>query len=164
MRTENSYSAGHARGDKSLYFILHNVISMFMFFWLTEVFKIYPEFSLFNIIGAEFLQKLGLVFVFSLIAAILGRILSFFFLKGIFFKYVIKGVKVQRWEALNQGLNRLDGAWVIAMLLSSIAFMIGATILLQLLIFPGSENDLLALMIAYLIVKLVILIISRKKT
>jgi len=164
MRTESEYTEGYARGDKPLYFFLHNVISMFMFFWLTEFFKIYPEFSLFNIFSAEFLQKIGLVFVFSLIAGVSGRIITFFFLKKIFFKYIVKGVKVQRWRSLNQGLNRMDGAWIIAMLLSSIAFMIGATILLQALFFPGSENNLLTLMITYLIVKLVILIISREKT
>ncbi|MCP6718929.1 MAG: hypothetical protein KJI71_01675 [Patescibacteria group bacterium] len=164
MKTESQDTEGYARGDKHFYFIIHNIISMFLFFGLTNLFRIYPEFSLFNIVGAQFLQKLGLVFVISLFAAVSGRVLAFLFLKLIFFKYVIKGSKVRRWESLNQGLSRLDGAWVIAMLLSSITFMIGATILLQLLLFPSSENNLLSLMITYLIVKIIILFISRKKT
>ena len=86
-----------------------------------------------------------------------------FFLKRVFFKYVIKGTKIRRWDDLNQKYNKMDGAWIIIMLISSIAFMFGATLLLQYVLFPNSQNNLLSLMIAYLIVKVGIVIYARKK-
>ncbi len=70
---------------------------------------------------------------------------------------------MRRWDDLNQGINKMDGTWILAMLFSSLAFMIGATFLLDAMLFSTSENNLFTLMISYLIIKIVTIIIVRKK-
>lgn len=161
MKTENQ--SNFARGDKWLYFLFHNLLSVWIFYSLVTIYSIAPYYYLFNIITPNFLQNLGLVFVFSLVSAIFSRVLTFIFLKRVFFKYIIKRSKVRRWDDLNQGINKMDGTWILAMLFSSLAFMIGATFLLDAMLFSTSENNLFTLMISYLIIKIVTIIIVRKK-
>lgn len=161
MKTENQ--SNFARGDKNLYFLFHNLLSVGIFYYLVGIYSIVPYYYLFNIITPNFLQNVGLVFVFSLVSAIFSRVLIFIFLKRVFFKYIVKGSKVRRWDDLNQGINKMDGTWILAIFFSSLAFMIGATFLLDAMLFSNSENNLFTLMISYLIIKIVIIIIVRKK-
>ena len=102
--------------------------------------------------------------MFSLFAAVLGRVIAFLFLKFVIFKYIVKNTEVRRWRDLNIKINKMDGAWLIAMVFSAVAFMIGATILIHYVFFSNYENDVLTLMLSYAIVKIVIVIYVRNKT
>ena len=153
-----------ARGDLWLYFALHNIISVGIFYFLTIRYAIGPYFNLFDILTTDFLSNFGLVLMFSLFAAVSGRVVAFLLLKFVIFKYVVKDTQVRRWRDLNVKINKMDGAWLIAMVFSAIAFMIGATILIHYVFFSNYENDVLTLMLSYAIVKIVIVIYVRNKT
>ena len=163
FKSENN-SVDFARGDKGLYFILHNILSVFIFFLLIDRFSLGPYFNFFDLLTPDFLGNFSLVFVSSLGSAVLGRFLAYLLLKWVIFKYLIKNTQVRRWRDLNKGISKMDGSWLFIILLSSIAFMIGATILMHYLLFGTPENTALTLMISYFVIKIIISVIAHYKS
>jgi len=163
VKSENN-SVDFARGDKGLYFLLHNIISVLVFFLLINRFSLGPYFNFFDLLTPDFLGNFSLVFVFSLGSGVLGRFLAYLLLKWVIFRYLIKNAQVRRWRDLNKGISKMDGSWLLIVLFSSIAFMIGATILMQYLLFGSSENITLTLMISYFVIKIIISAIAHYKS
>ncbi len=136
------------------YFILHNIMSIVIFFILTISFELYGEKNsdiafLFDI---EYWKLVFTIFSILLISGIFSRIFSYIFLV-IFFKYARKRI-MRKFGDLNTGVNKIGFPFLITALIAAIAYSLGVVLILQQAIF--SQQTFWTLVATYVIIKIVI--------
>ena len=119
-----------ASGDLLFYFILHNIVSILIFFffaWLTGI-HTSRDFTLAFVFSSAF-WELAIFNVFPLyvISAIAGRITAYYIIKGynIWQKRAIK-----RWSELNREINKMGLRFLITALFTSFFYSLGVVALL----------------------------------
>jgi len=143
------------QGDALMYFVLHNSISILIFFVLTIYFEVYIGTE--RLIGFVFQREfwelvLFQVFPISILSSITGRLIALYgVINGyIWYKNRKRVVKKsqKRWSELNNGLNRIGIAFFISALFTSVIYSLGLVAILQFVIFD--ESSLLTLVIVYI--------------
>lgn len=140
-----------ATGDLLSYFILHNLVSMLMFFMLTIGLGtyVYKEFTLSLMFTEEFWNIVFQVFWISVCGIIFGRATVFYAIR---WYHSYKDRTTKRWSELNRGINKIGFRLAISVFLSSIAYTMGLVIMLSDAIFD--ETKILPLMVVYLGLKI----------
>jgi len=153
MREHNTGGSERASGDLLVYFILHNMISVFFFFVFTVSMGIYVEQSLTlgYVFSKEFLELTTFqIFPISVISSIIGRITAFYAIKaGYAYDDRKRRIKrsMKRWSELNEGINKMGLKFLITALITSFFYSLGIVALLSYLVFD--ETTLLPLIIIY---------------
>lgn len=163
MPKQKKERAERVKADNILYFFLHNILSVFLFFIISIQFNLYnletnDSFSI--LISGDFWIVVFEIFIFSIISGIISRIVVFFGLRIYFYYYRNKVMKT--WTSLNKGWNKISIAFFISSFITAILYVIGFLQILQNSIF--SEATLLTLIGAYAILKVSVFIIVRTIT
>lgn len=142
------------QGDLLVYFIIHNSISVLLFFVLTIYFEVYvgTELLIGYVFQREFWEMVLLeVFPISVFSSITARLITLYgIINGyIWYKNRKRIVKKspKRWSELNQKINKVGIAFFLTSLLTSIIYGIGLIGILQIAIF--NETTLTTLIIVY---------------
>lgn len=169
-KNEKGYSGKNERisGDLLGYFLLHNFISVLLFFIITISIGIYVDKYVTD--GYTWMEVLGYVissdfwqltvfqiFPISLLSSLMGRITAFYLIKIYCSYYGNRSIK--RWSELNRGINRMGVKFVITALITSFFFTIGLVALLSVYVFD--EQTLLPLIVVYTALKLGIFFFTR---
>ena len=147
------FSWGKASGEERWFFILHNLLSMGLFFFVASRLRLFSKqsYSLLDIISFDFLGFIGIVIGLTILLAIFSRFLAYgvFY---VFYRYVLKK-SIKSYVIMNQGINEMTSyPYFIGVILSSILFAIGVVTLVQLKLFR--EENLFTLIGAYLLIKI----------
>ncbi|MFX1569822.1 MAG: hypothetical protein ACFFCV_15830 [Promethearchaeota archaeon] len=147
-----------ASGDQFWYFCIHNLISIFIFFFATTSLKIYSgnKVLLSEIFSREFSELVLLkVFPILILSSIGGRIIALIAING-FIKVKDRNKRVKRtskkWSEYNKGINKLGLVFILTALITSIIYSLGLVGILQYAIF--NENTLLTLIAVYIGLKI----------
>ncbi|KKN04918.1 hypothetical protein LCGC14_1092580 [marine sediment metagenome] len=156
-----SKRAERISGDLYLYFILHTIFSILVFFIFTVgLFKIYiyeiKEITIGFLFGADFWELVFQIFAMYIISSIMGRIAGYYAIKG-YCKRKKKAMK--RWGELNSGINKVGLVFISSALLTSFLYSLGIIAILQDRIFD--ENSFLTLLGTYILLKLGVLFFVR---
>lgn len=137
--------------DAISFFFWHNIISMFLFFMCTMSFGFYGarDRSIAYIFSLDFLWFILLIFVCSMGAGLLGRLLAYILMK-VYFDW--RGKVMKKVGDLNRGINKISVAFFLSAFLTAVAFSLGVVIILQDKVF--NQNSLLTLMGSYLLLKI----------
>ena len=149
--------AERVSGDNIMYLFIHNIISVFVFFILTIQYGLYDiekNDSVASFLSLHFWGLVLIVFLYGVIAGLLGRLLAFILLRTYY--YYVKKKSMKRFRGLNRGLSKINIGFFLASLFTAIFYMIGFLGILQIELFK--EANLLTLMGAYVILKLIVLI------
>lgn len=146
------------RGGKTLsdhipYFLIHNTISMFLFFLFAALLGLFDQRTevISDLFSDYYLPFYGTTLFLMLLFGILARVITYFLIMAPFYKYVLKKT-VREFYALNDGINKLSFGFVISTFLNAFFFTVGALTIIQSAIFKS--NTLLTLILAYMLMKL----------
>lgn len=154
-------SSVRASGDLWGYFLLHNMLSIFLFFVVSISLGIYTEYDMLieyswtqileYVISSEFWElTVFRIFPISVICSIAGRIIAFYSVKG-YYKYVDRNREVKRamkrWSEMNSKINQMGIRFFITALITSFFYSVGLVALLSFLVFD--ETTLLPLIVIY---------------
>lgn len=138
---------GRLSGDAIYYFILHNFISALIFF--TVFYFVVPSENFFDFVTG--------VIILTLISGIIARIFAFYLIRLIVRRVLKKEMK--KFNELYKGINKITFPYLIAVVISSVCFVLGILTLFQYLIFR--EKSFMALILSYMILKIGIFLIVR---
>lgn len=157
-RRDYIISSERASGEMGVYFILHNMISVFFFFVFTINMGIYvgQDITLGYAISSEFWElTVFRIFPLSVISSIVGRVTAFYGIKG-YYKYADRKKKVKRvmkrWSEMNSKINRMGIRFLITALITSFFYSTGVIMLLTYMVFD--ETTLLPLVLIYSVLKI----------
>jgi len=159
-RPKKSGSWSNATHAEKLYFGLHNLISMFVFFtvaWVLDLYQ-YQTHSLDDIFTVEFIYLVLEIVGYYVIIGLISRAFAYVVLSNY---YDRRDKSYDSFISINSGYNSFDFVYLLSTIISSILFVINAIGLLQMLFFR--ENTLVTLTLSYIILKLIIYIILRAK-
>lgn len=168
---KNISGSKRIEGDKWYYFIIHSIFSGIIFFFFAINLGLLSNSSetISELISINFFFVILIVFVVSVISSILGRVISYYFIKTIIV-YVPRYISMKKnkpfnlkemrrfWE-LNTGINKMGYLFLIASLLSSLFFSIGALTIVQSKIF-GTSN-IYTLVTTYFVLMVVVQVLAR---
>jgi len=143
---------GRVEGDAIWFFLLHNVISVMIFFGFAYIIGLFDERTelLSEIFSMEFVESILIIFGLSLLAGILGRVLGYFVLRAIFnFGYKRE---IKKFGEFNSGLNKISFSFIITAFISSLLFGVGAITIIQWKLFD--DQTFLSLLVTYFVIKL----------
>lgn len=151
-----------ASGEDKFYFLLHNIISILLFFFIGQKIELFEKqsYSLLDIISFSFLQFIGIVIGLTILLGILSRFLVYgiFWIINYYDNEKKKGMKIttiKSFTDMNQGINEFTTySYIKTVIYSSIFFCIGAVVIIQIKVF--NSDSLWSLIGAYLIVKIVV--------
>jgi len=157
IKKEKKNRAERVSGDNILYLFIHNIFSVFIFFILTISYGLYDiekNDSVASFLSLSFWGLVGIVFLYGVIAGLMGRLLAFILLRTYF--YYVKKKSMKKFKSLNRGLSKINISFFLASLFTAIFYMIGFLGIIQIELFK--EASLLTLIGAYIILKLIVLI------
>ncbi|MFW9874992.1 MAG: hypothetical protein ACFFG0_17940 [Candidatus Thorarchaeota archaeon] len=142
------------------YFILHNIISLIFFVWFIGGWGLFDRQTtdLITIFSMEHLQFVIIIIGISFISGLLGRFFAYLILYA---NYKYQKLIPRTYGELDIGVNKIDSAYFISLILSSILFSIGAIFILQEKIF--GDNNVISLILSYFIIKISIMLYVNKK-
>lgn len=139
------------------YFILHNLISLIIFFWLSQEMNLFDRRTdtITDIFTKEHLNLILIIMAISLISSIFGRLLSYGVLWSVYsisdknnkHKKVIKS-----FGNVNRGINKIDFAYFVSMFISSLLYSVGAILILREVLF-SDRDSFIFLVLSYFILK-----------
>jgi len=155
---EGSVRGHRAKGDLLIYYILHSCLSAILFLTLAIQLDLLglKQDTITYLFGVEYWSLVLLTFFWSIIASVIGRILAYLFLQGLYWKKATKNV----WELNTKGLNKMSFRWFIAQFIIAIVWTLGALAIIQNKVF-GNTEDIVAMIVIYLIVKFVVFITTK---
>ncbi len=138
------------KGDKIIYTIIHNILSLILFFTITFALNLYGEKS--SSIGfmfkREFWSMVIQVFGVYIVAGVTARVTSYFIIK-----YIFKDIR--RFGDLNTGINKLSITYIITAFFTSIVFSLGIILLIQDVLFV--TETIFTLIISYILAKSIVI-------
>jgi len=138
--------------DHVPYFIIHNLISMLLFFlsaWLLGLFEKRTE-VISDLFEDYYLPFYGTTVFLMLFFGILARIIAYFAIMQPFYKSVLKK-PLREFMMLNDGMNKLSFGFIISVLLNAFFFTVGALFIIQSTFFNSAT--FITLILAYIIMK-----------
>ena len=159
-------TATRVTGDAVVYFILHNLISVFFFFLFTIRLEVYDA-TIMTFSDIFTLEFWGLViievFFLSVVSGIIGRVGAYLSIKTYFYFRNQKRTKkkiMKRWGELHSGINEFNLIiFVLTSFITSLVYSLGVIAVLQNKIFD--EESLLTLIGIYVMVKIGIYFLVR---
>jgi len=155
---EGSVRGHRAKGDLLMYYILHSCLSAILFLTIAIQLDLLglKQDTITYLFGVEYWSLVLLTFFWSIIASVIGRILAYLFLQGLYWKKATKNV----WELNTKGLNKMSFRWFIALFITSILWTIGALTIIQNSLF-GNIEDAVSMIFVYVCVKFFVFIITK---
>jgi len=148
---------GRSEGDQMIYYLLHSVISSFLFIMLAiylNFFRLKSDTMNF-IFSVDFLMTILAIFIVSIITNFFGRIVAYLVLQLIYRRTATKTFL----ELNSTGLNKLGIRYLVATLIASLLFTTGMVYILQLKIF--GEDTIVSLILTYILIKIFIFILTK---
>lgn len=155
---EGSMRGHRAKADRLAYYIFHSSLGAIIFLSLAiqlDLLGLRTD-AITYLFTLEYWSLVLLTFFWSIIASVVGRIIAYLFLQGLYWKNATKNF----WELNSKGLNKMSFRWFIALFLTAIIWTIGALAIIQNKVF-GNTEDIVSMIIIYLTVKFVIFITTK---
>jgi len=142
---------GRYNGDRYYYMILHNIISMFLFFWLAISMGLFGKKTqiIQELFRIEFVELFIYVFALTIFTGLIARGISYVILYLLIVKWRKQDMK--KIGEINYGIDAINFNYIISSLLASLLFSIGALVILQDVIF--NSNSIISLFLSYGIMK-----------
>jgi hypothetical protein len=151
-RMRKKQRLGRFEGDRIYYFALHNILSAVLFFWIGYAIDLFSQRTqiieeLFKISFIEFYIQ---VFALNLLTSLFARFITYVILYLLIVRWRQKDMK--KFGEINTGIDSLNFTFLLAILLGSFLFAIGVLVILQNLLFGGTESFLI-LLVCYFIMR-----------
>jgi hypothetical protein len=145
-------------GDNFLYFLSHNMISIFLFFTITLAWGLYGEknSSIVFFISKDFWTLFGMVFFISILSGISARIIVYVIINKI---YTSNEKHVKKFSEINTGVNKLGLNFFLSTFFTCLVFCLGLVTVLQEALFK--ELTIFTLIFTYVGIKIVIFFIIK---
>lgn len=142
---------GRFQGDRIYYMILHNTISMILFFWLAISMGLFERKTQFiqDLFTIQFIQLFIYVFALTIFTGLISRGIAYITLYLIIVKWLKKNMKMI--GEINKGIDAINFNYIISSMIASILFSIGALVILQDVLF--NNNSILFVILSYGIMK-----------
>ena len=149
-------------GEGIWYFLVHNMISIVLFFMLTIGFSLYgkKDSNIAFLFDIEYWKLVLIIFGILLMSGVMARILAYVFL-WLFFKYARKRI-MRKFGDLNTGINKISFPFLITSLIAAVIYSLGVVLILQQAIF--SQQTFWTLVMTYIIIKITIFLIVKLVT
>lgn len=149
---------GRAEGDKWIYYILHSFYAALIFIVVAIYFDYFILKSDFvtDIFTISFLQSIGIVFIVSIAINLFSRVLAYKTLQGIYRKSVTRNF----WQLNSTGVNKVGVRYLLAILISSALFCLGAVMILQEKLF-SQKDEVTSIILIYISIKVFIFIMTK---
>lgn len=144
--------AGRVEGDFIYFTVLHNIISMILFFSTANVLGLFERRSekVIDFFTFDFISLVAVVFVLSVMFGLFSRLLAYLIMYQIYIRW--RKTEMKKIGELNRGINKMSLAYFISALIGSIFFSIGVVIIIHSVVFGNSET-VISLLISYLVMK-----------
>ncbi len=150
---------GRAEGDKTVYYILHSFFTVLFF----VVIGIYFDFFIIkttlvvDLFTGDFFMSFIYIFIASIGSNLVARYFAYKMLQGIYKHSATKNF----WELNSTGINKIGIRYILATMITSFIFCIGAVVILQEKIFGTTEEDIISFIIIYLSLKIGVYIYTK---
>lgn len=148
---------GRVEGDSLYFFILHNTISMLIFFIIAVPLGLFTrEVEMVkDLFSVQFVLFVFIVFALTFISGIMARIIGYIFMYYFTKNYLNKQLKTI--GQFNEGINKIGLAYAISLFLSALLFSIGAITIIDSMIF-SEQQTIITLIATYMLIKFLIFI------
>lgn len=145
--------------DRFIYFIIHTSIATLLFILIAirlDFFALRSD-SISYLFSWEYIELIFIVFLWNIICSILARILGYYLLKFIYLESVTKNII----DLNAKGINRLSVRYFLALFITSVLWTLGALLILSEQLFGDVEDEISALVLTYVIIKVSVFIITK---
>jgi hypothetical protein len=150
---------GHrAKGDLLAYYIFHSLLGAIIFLAIAiqlDLLSLRTD-AITYLFTLDYWSIVLLTFFWSIIASVIGRILAYLFLQGLYWKTATKNI----WELNTKGINKMSFRWFIALFITALIWTMGVLAIIQYSVF-GNTEDVVSMIIVYVSVKFLIFIITK---
>jgi len=142
---------GRFKGERIYYIVLHNAISLILFFWVAISMDLFSRKTqiIQELFKISFVELFIYVFALTIFTGLIARLIAYITLYLIIEKGFKKDMK--KIGEINKGIDSLDFNYILGSLVASILFSIGALVILQDVIF--NNRSIYTLILAYIIMK-----------
>jgi len=147
-------------GDSVYYFLLHNIISMLVFFAFSYPVGLYNEQTelLSDILSFNFFKSILIIFGLMVLSGVIGRAVAYIIIKLVFNLWLDKTTK--KLGELNKGsLNKISFSYFISVFISAVIFAFGALGIVQMKLF--GNTTFYSLILTYLLIKIIVFFVTR---
>lgn len=146
-------------GERIYYFLLHNILSMIMFFSIAYAMDLFDSRaqSFQDVFYISFVELVVYVLAINILTGIVSRFISYVVLYLLIEKWRKK--KMKKFGEINIGIDAIDFNYILSNILGSILFSVGAVIIIQVVVF--GEITVLSFVLSYLIMKIFVYVLIK---
>lgn len=157
---EIKYQKVKKRGeaDRLVYYVLHTSLATLIFILIAMRLSFFSLRSneISYLFSFDYLELIFIIFLWNIICSFLARIFGYYLLKSLYWRSTVKNI----FELNSKGINRISFRYIIALFITSVLWTLGALLILSEQLF-GSEDEVFALVLTYVIIKASVFIITK---
>ena len=152
-------SIRRSEGDRWVYYIFHSFFTALFFIVIAIYFDFFAMKSelVTDLFTWGFFMAIIWVFIVSIGANLVARVFAWFLIRGIYRNTASKNI----WELNSTGINKIGIRYIIAIFITSLIFCIGAVVIIQEKIFGTTEDEIVSLIVIYLVIKIFVFITTK---